>query len=121
MEQKSGYMALGAGILAIGITIGQFVTPDIEARNNGVFDKIICREIEVIDKNGKTAIWLMTDEHGGRVSVLGKDDGIASMSTDQHGGVVGVFNNQGKTRAFMGVDAFGNGGVATLDKNGYLQ
>ena len=43
-KQKLGYMALGAGILALGIIIGQWVTPDIEAQNNGVFDKIICRE-----------------------------------------------------------------------------
>ena len=38
--QKLGYMALGAGILAIGIIIGQVITPDIEAQKNGVFDKI---------------------------------------------------------------------------------
>ncbi len=30
-KQKLGYMALGALILAIGITIGQFITPNIEA------------------------------------------------------------------------------------------
>ena len=34
-KQKLGYMALGAGILAIGIIIGQVVTPDIEAQSNG--------------------------------------------------------------------------------------
>ena len=28
-KQKLGYMALGAGLLAIGIIIGQFITPDI--------------------------------------------------------------------------------------------
>ncbi len=30
-KQKLGYMPLGAGILAVGIIIGQVVTPDIEA------------------------------------------------------------------------------------------
>ena len=30
-KQKFGYMALGAGIMAVGITIGQFITPIIEA------------------------------------------------------------------------------------------
>ena len=44
-RQKLGYMALGATILAVGITIGQFVTPNIEAQNNGVFDKIVCRDL----------------------------------------------------------------------------
>ena len=51
-------MALGAGILAFGITIGQFITPDIEAQNNGVFDKITCREIQVVDEHGKLRIYL---------------------------------------------------------------
>ena len=46
-------MALGAGILAVGIIIGQVVTPDIEAQSNGVFDKITCRGIGVIDKTAK--------------------------------------------------------------------
>lgn len=57
-KQKLGYMALGAGILAVGIMIGQFVTPDIEAQSNGVFDKITCREIEVVDKAGKRRAFL---------------------------------------------------------------
>ncbi len=42
-KQKLGYMALGAGILALGIIIGQWGTPDIEAQSNGVFDEITSR------------------------------------------------------------------------------
>ena len=67
-KQKLGYMALGAGILALGIIIGQFVTPDIEAQSNGVFDKILCREIEVVDKAGKRRAFL-----GRGVTPLSKD------------------------------------------------
>ena len=47
-KQKLGYILLGAGIMALGIAIGQFITPDIEAQNNGVFEKITCRELEVV-------------------------------------------------------------------------
>ena len=57
-KQKLGYMALGAGILAIGIIIGQWGTQDIEAQNNGVFDEITCRSLKVVDENGKMAIEL---------------------------------------------------------------
>ena len=57
-KQKLGYMAIGAGIMALGITIGQFITPNIEAQGNGVFDKITCREIEVVDAKGNKAIVL---------------------------------------------------------------
>ena len=51
-KQKLGYMALGAVILAVGITIGQFVTPNIEAQSNGVFDTITCRELRFVGENG---------------------------------------------------------------------
>ena len=94
-KQKLGYIALGAGILALGIIIGQFVTPDIEAQSNGVFDKITCREIEVISKDGETTI------------LVGDGD-------------IGFFHKDGG-KAFMGVNEYGNGAVSTWDKNGYCQ
>ena len=57
-KQKLGYMALGAGILAIGIIIGQWGTPDIEAQNKGVFDEIQCKNLIIVDDAGKQAIEL---------------------------------------------------------------
>ena len=57
-KQKLGYMALGAGILTLGITIGQIITPHIEAQQNGLFDTITCRELKVVDQNGQQAIEL---------------------------------------------------------------
>ena len=72
-KQKLGYMALGAGILALGIIIGQWGTPDIEAQSSGVFDKIICREIEVVDQDGKKAIVLQGNEKVNTVVVYGSN------------------------------------------------
>ena len=57
-KQKLGYTLLGAGIMALGIVIGQVVTPNIEARSNGVFDEIQCTKLTVVDKAGKDAIVL---------------------------------------------------------------
>ncbi|MYE87631.1 hypothetical protein F4X33_01355 [Candidatus Poribacteria bacterium] len=34
--------------MAVGITIGQFVTTQLEAQRDGVFDEIICRKITVV-------------------------------------------------------------------------
>ena len=48
-KQKLGYTLLGAGIMAVGVTIGQFVTPDIKAQAEGVFEKVVCRELYVVD------------------------------------------------------------------------
>ena len=46
-KQKLGYTLLGAGVMAVGITIGQFITPQLEAQQNGYFDKILCRQLLV--------------------------------------------------------------------------
>ena len=144
-KQKLGYMALGAGILAIGIIIGQVITPDIEAQSNGVFDTITCREIEVIDKDGETTIRVQdgavsvhgkdgrgaemrTDEHGGRIEVYGKDGGSASMYTREHSGFVGVYYGKDGGSAGMGAREHGgfvlvrvkDGAIASMgtDKDG---
>ena len=61
-KQKLGYMALGAGIMALGIIIGQFVTPDIEAQNNGVFDEITCSKLTVVNDAGTCKIELVSGE-----------------------------------------------------------
>lgn len=69
-KQKLGYMALGAGILALGITIGQVITPGIEAQNNGVFDEIQCSKLTVVNKNGNEGVILVSLEEGSGVIVL---------------------------------------------------
>ena len=63
-KQKLGYTVLGAVIMLVGITIGQFVTPNIEAQSDGVFDEIQCRKLTVLDKSGKPAFLLAATEAG---------------------------------------------------------
>ena len=71
-KQKLGHTFLGAGIMAVGIIIGQLVISDIEAQNNGVFDKITCRELVVVDKNGSEVIVLESREARNIVKVYDK-------------------------------------------------
>ena len=66
-KQKLGYILLGAGIMAVGITIGQFITPDIEAQNSGVFDEIQCSKLTMVGKARKEAVVLTANEEGNRV------------------------------------------------------
>ena len=124
-KQKLGYMALGAGVLAIGIIIGQVITPDIEAQSNGVFDEIQCTRLTVVDKQGDVAVLLATGEDGGLVLVYGKEDGgSAGMTTDEHGGLVLVYGKDGGgTRIGIGehsgvVKVYGkDGGSAVIKTN----
>lgn len=80
-KQKLGYMILGAGIMAVGIIIGQVITPGIEAQSNGVFGEIQCTGLTVVDEQGKVAVLLTTttegDKEGSGVYVLDKHENIA--------------------------------------------
>ena len=118
-KQKLGYMALGAGLLAVGIIIGQWGTPDIEAQSNGVFDKIACREIEVIDKDGNEAIRLYTTKHGGDIRMYSKDGRIASMGITEYGGSVYLSGKGNNGDGVVSMDTSENTAHLKLN-NGYL-
>ena len=94
-KQKLGYTLLGAGIMALGITIGQFITPNIEAQSNGVFDKITCRELEVVDAKGNKAIALFSDADFTRLIVYNPQgkQGI-KLESGGWGNYVIVFEDQ---------------------------
>ena len=96
-KQKLGYMVLGAGIMAIGIIIGQVITPDIEAQNNGVFDEITCRSLNVVDEKGNAGIQLLAV---GDTNVI----------------VIGD-NSPGTGRIYLGTD-HGTNGITIIDGAG---
>ena len=89
-KQKLGYMALGAGILAVGIMVGQFITPDIEAQNNEVFDEIKCREIRVVDEDGYLGISLSAQKGVSRIGIhnQGSDAHILLYAIDTASGII---------------------------------
>ena len=118
-KQKLGYMALGAGILAIGIIIGQFVTPDIEAQSNGVFDNITCRSLKVVDENGKTAIQLDTSRFNNTVTVFDKVGNESILLTHTLiGTTVTVLDKVGNKAIALGSGVADGNGVAIFDKAG---
>ena len=67
-KQKLGYTLLGAGIMAVGITIGQFFTPNIEAQSDSVLDELVCRKLTVVDSAGKPAITLDSWDTGQNIT-----------------------------------------------------
>ena len=82
-KQKLGYMALGAGIMVVGIIIGQIITPDIEAQSNGVFDIIRCRQLQVVDENGKIGIMMASSEHNDHIILGGVSKGQVFLSASE--------------------------------------
>ena len=113
--EKLGYMALGAGILALGIIIGQFITPPIEAQNNGVFDKITCREIEVVDSEGKMALRAYAGEKSNEVTIYDKEGyrtielSTVLLSSGVYRNSVSVNNKKRAGGIELSVSEIGNG------------
>ena len=97
-KQKLGYMALGAGIMAIGITIGQFITPNIEAQSNGVFGEIQCSKLTVVNEAGRTAIDLTSSQEKGNALILFSPAGRTAVALHTDGKVasIGMSNNGGE-------------------------
>ena len=93
-------MVLGAAIMLIAMWVSPLISSPVTAQHNGVFNKIQCRKLTVVDNEGKPAVELYS--RGG-------------------GGSVEVGNKQGKKRATMSVNAYDTGAVSTWDRNGYRQ
>ena len=89
-KQKLGYMALGAGILAIGIIIGQIIAPDIEAQSNGVFDIIRCRQLWVVDDNGEIGIIMASSENNDHIILGGLNKGQVVLSASTTGSLSNI-------------------------------
>ena len=112
-------MVLGAVIMLIGLVVGAIVSPPLIAQRNDVFDKITCREIEVVDKDGETAIRLYTTKHGGDVRMDSKDGRIASMGINEYGGSVYLSGKGNNGDGVVSMHTSENTAHLKLD-NGYL-
>ncbi len=118
-KQKLGYMALGAGILALGIAIGQFITPSIEAQSNGVFDAIVCRSLEVVDEKGNKAIVLgVTNDNERIMGILNEaGESAITIAADEKGSGITLNDNTGQPAiALFAVKLFNT--VEIRDKRG---
>ena len=117
-KQKLGYTLLGAGIMAVGIAIGQFVTPDISAQSNGVFDKITCRRLLVVDENGNKAITLAVKENGNYVNLYDSHQrGTIVLAAEQKGGALIINNPNSKAVVSILADKK-RSGIGIFDKHG---
>ena len=106
-KQKLGYTLFGAGIMALGITIGQVITPQLEAQSNGVFDEIVCTKLTVVNKEGKQVVILGSREY----TLWDSENPIG-----QNG--VWIYDNEGnETIALQAEDAGSR--IIIYDKEGY--
>ena len=110
-KQELGYTTLGAAIMLIGMWLSPLISPPVTAQHNGVFDKIQCTSLTVVDKQGKPAVVLYsTEEWGNSVNVANKQGKLAVRlaSHKDENGVVVVYNEQEKPAVGLASNAMRN-------------
>ena len=142
MQTKERLYAVIGGIVGAALTLAvcSFSPLGAQSQSDGSFDVITCRELKVVDSEGKHHVFISSEEHGGSIGVYGEkidehggrvnvsgNRGGAWMSIGGHGGFVTVYNKDGKNGdgAMMSVDEHGgmvwafSGGnpKATMDIN----
>ena len=90
-------MVLGAGIMLIGLVVGAIVSPPLIAHGGpedlGVFGKVVCRKIEVVDEHDQTMIRLESDPSGSLVSVYNKaGEPAMSLQTSPTGNSLRIYD-----------------------------
>ena len=131
--------------MAIGVTIGQCITPNIEAQNNGVFDEIQCTKLTLMDKAGNYGIVLNAGRENNSMLIFDKTQAPAILlgggwvrdevkdnviqinggtgnnaillSADETTSLVRIFDNVGNSAIMLGANETGNH-VAVLGKAG---
>ena len=115
-------MGLGAGIMLIGLVVGAIVSPPLIAQRNGVFDKIQCCELRVVDENGNKAIFLGIENGSSTIECNATDD-LSNcsfrVSTDGSGGELKLYNKEpeGGFNSRFEVSTNITGGNLTLSNN----
>ena len=126
-KQKLGYTLLGAGILAIGIIIGQIITPDIEAQSNGVFDEITCRSLRIVDKDGKAKVILAAEEEQGNGVFLYDKKGkvmiaLATFDEDKEAGNgIYIYDQEDKIRVGLVSNLTAPSDISIFDRSGTIR
>ncbi len=87
VKQKLGYMFIGCLFTIAGYILTSLGGDTTHAQQNGqVIDKIVCRELEVVNEDRKVAAGIIASKDGGVIDVFntaGKP--IAGISTDEDG------------------------------------
>ncbi len=118
-KQKLGYMALGALIMLIGMGVGStFFTPPIEAQSNGLFNEITCRKLTVVDKNGKRAIELdSNDKLGNGISIYDQNEKTAIwLKSADYGNGISIYNPNRISFGMIELNSFGTHNVISINR-----
>ena len=120
VKQKLGYMLIGCLFTIAGYILASLGGGAAHAQQNEqVLDKIVCRELEVVNTEGTPVVRIGAAEEGGVMSVInaaGKTVGAIGASGD--GGAMGVFNAAAGKGGFRIHAAKGSGAISVINAAG---
>jgi hypothetical protein len=133
LKQKLTFMAFGSILTLAGYLLAtptRDVTAQSETDKATVFDEIYCRELNIVDEDGKTRVTIGTISNGGFMSVDNADGrSVVTISTTSSGGFMLVNHADGGTavtigtsddkRGFVSVDGKSTKGLIQLTANEY--
>lgn len=124
-KQKLGYMLIGCLFTIAGYILASLGGNTTHAQQNEqVIDKIVCRELEVVNKTGKPVVHIKTSANGGLVNIYNdKEKRIANIGAERHmqgDGMVGVWNKNGDPVGTLYANFDGNGVIDLRNKDGHI-
>jgi len=116
-EKETLFAAVIGGIVGAILTMVVYTFSPLDSS----YGKITCKELKVVGSDGRPRVTLSIGQYGGRVDVFGGGDYYYGGEQPVVKGMEAFFGDLSigdyGTRALMGVDAYGNGGVSILDKS----
>ena len=116
------YMGLGALIALVGFILGNMVN-SINAQSDTTVDKIVVKELYVVDDLGNTVMVLGKQHQSNATAIFRAYDTAGNpvlfLGYDALGGVVNVQGKEDKSGAGLGIDLEG-GNLGIISKTGKL-
>lgn len=118
-RQKLVYTLFGALLALVGMLFSSIISPPSIALENGMFDKVVCKSLAVVDtagnprilidvneratigilnETGDVSVYLLDSEHGPMLNLnyLSGEQGIVLSAFDRVGADIRTFNKTGK-------------------------
>ena len=112
--------------MLVGLAIGSTILPSLVAPSKVVFDKVQCRELEVVDANGNKAISLRSDAASSMSVYYDKQGDVAMLMgcIDEKDRGVSIYDQYGKLMVGLasssGWDNLKGSGLTVYDMHGEI-
>ncbi len=105
MKQKLTYMLIGCLFTLAGFVLSSLFNTPTQAQDQKktVFDKIVCKELEIVNDEGQTMAELDSIFGFGYLSIYNADGKelvrIGSVERHPNDGLINIYNNRGDRRS----------------------